>query len=790
MRVLAVGGILLAVAASTAFWRPSSRGENFVESGTAALEAGDPQTARALAERALAETPDSPAALLLAARASRQLRQFDHAIACFDRIADDGTPAAVAARSESVRCGCSSCARCRPPKTSFAAPPGPGLQRRPAPGLAYVLGLTGRPRQAARERLELIRLGRIDTVQMYLLATTGTTVENPQELQRCAQAAAGDAAVQLGQARIAIELQDFDRAAELLHRLAADRPEWTETHALLGDLWLKSDAGEEFRAWSRSLPERALNDPGVWFAQAEYAAAQGRPEAAVRCYGECVQRDPNFPSGAYRLGLSLVLIGQEEAAAPFLKRAGLLAEFVKQAELAHRVGEPGYFRRCIELAESLGLIREAYGWAQAAMIEFGPDALPGPTLQRLKTATATLPMERTATLPQAMTDFDLQKYPLPEWSESEPVPGATVSADSLAAVRFRNDAAATGLQFQYLNGGDPLRTGIVHMYEVAGGGVAVIDYDNDSWPDVYFPQGGTWAQSDRSAAAVDELFRNRGNGTFETVTKQAGVDETEFSQGATVGDFDGDGFADVYVANIGGNRLFRNNGDGTFSDVTAAAGVGDDRYSTSAVIADFSGDGLPEIFSLNYLSGSDLFSRVCGDDRVRRSCLPQAFEGSAPRLYLNLGDERFADASAAAGFTAGPAGRGLGVVAGDLTGAGRLDLYVANDVGPNSLWIAAAPADPGVVFRDEGLLRGVALNRNGDYESGMGIAAADVDLDGRLDLFVTNSTTRPIRSTASTMKGTSSMSRRRRLCSKRRAYVGWGRSSSMQAGRPAGPDPH
>lgn len=776
MRVLAVGGILLALAATTAFWGPTPREENLVASATAALEAGDPQTARALAERALSEVPDSPPALLLAARASRQLQEFNAAIAWFDRIEDDGTQVAVAARTESGQLRLTELCELSAAEQQFrrALRQDQDCQAARA-GLAYVLGLSSRPQQAARERLELIRLGSVDTVQMYLLASTGTTVENPQELQRCAQEAAGDAAVQLGRARIAIELQDFDRAAELLNGLAADRPDWTEVQALLGVLWLKSHAGEKFRNWSRALPESAMIDPGVWFARAEYAASQGLPEAAVRCYGECVQRDPNFPSGAYRLGQSLVTIGQDDAAAPFLERASMLAEFAKQAELAHRVGEPAYFRRCVDLAESLGLMWEAYGWAQVANLEFGRDALPGPTLLRLQSETANLPMDRTATLPDTISTFDFRKYPLPEWSESAVVPITAVSAGSLAAVSFRSDAEQAGLRFQYLNGGDPLRTGIVHMYEVVGGGVAVIDYDNDGWPDFYLPQGGMWGQSNQSPTATDELFRNRGNGTFATASHQAGVDEPEFSQGAAVGDFDGDGFADVYVANIGDNRLYRNNGDGTFSDVTAAAGVGDDRYSTSAVIADFNGDGLPEIFSLNYLSGSDLFSRVCGDERVRRSCLPQAFEGSAPRLYLNLGNESFADTSSAAGFTSGPPGRGLGVVAGDLSGTGRLDVYVANDVGPNSLWIAAADSGTGLLYRDEGLVRGVALNRDGDYESGMGIAAADVDLDGRLDLFVTNfddqTNTLYCQHAGGQFEDVTALSG---FAPKRRAYVGWG----------------
>ncbi len=737
VRALVGSGVLLVAAVAATSLRTPSRAQEWIDEGIAALQSGNPAEARELANRALREVPDSPSALLLAARASKQMRQFTPAIGYYDRIPDDGTAAAVSARTESGQVRLTELGELSAAEQQFRrALKQDGDSIDAHAGLAYVLGMTSRPLQAELERLELIRLEAADTAQMYLLATGGAAVENPQQLQACAEMSPDDPAVKLGTARIAIELGDFDRAAELLGELAETQPDSHEVQVLLGELWLRSNADEEFRNWSRRITEAAAGHPGIWFVRGQYAERQGLTEAAVRCYGECVLRAPCFPSGAYRLGQSLVSLDETESAAPFLERAGLLADYAKQAELAYRVGEPVHFGRCMELAESLGLTWEAYGWARAAIVEFGPAAVPKARVERLRSATMHSPIARSTTGDE-FPNLDLARYPLPDWSDFGPLPEAPPTVAALNAVSFRNDAAPAGLDFQYLNGGAPLRHGIVHMYEVVGGGVAVIDYDSDGWPDVYLPQGGEWPDS-ADPRALDELFRNRGDGTFQRVQRDCMLEENSFSQGAAVGDFDGDGFADVYVANIGANRLYRNNGDGTFEDVTVAASVGDERYSTSATIADFTGDALPEIFSLNYLSGHDLFERVCGDAAIPRSCLPQSFRGSPPRLYQNLGDGGFADASNASGLTAAAPGRGLGLIAGDLDGAGGLDVYVANDVGPNSLWIGI-PSDGGeAAFRDDGLIRGVALNRDGDYESGMGIAAGDVDLDGRLDLLVTN----------------------------------------------------
>ncbi|MBW3543639.1 MAG: CRTAC1 family protein, partial [Planctomycetes bacterium] len=259
--------------------------------------------------------------------------------------------------------------------------------------------------------------------------------------------------------------------------------------------------------------------------------------------------------------------------------------------------------------------------------------------------------------------------------------------------------------------------------------------------------------------SLDRLFRNLGNGRFEDVTLAATIIEDRFSQGATVGDFDSDGFPDLYVANIGGNRLFRNNGDGTFSDVTERTATAGDRWTTSCLMADLNGDALPEIYAVNYLSGEDVFTRVCNDRGGSGICMPQHFPAAQDQLYLNLGDGRFEDITERAGIAV-PDGKGLGIVAADFLGRGRLDLFIANDAVPNFFFenqtsgprpstldsrpssgpqlstLNPRPSTP--LFSEQALLKGVALNRGGQAEACMGVAAGDADGDGRIDLFVTN----------------------------------------------------
>ncbi|RMG40789.1 MAG: CRTAC1 family protein [Planctomycetota bacterium] len=302
---------------------------------------------------------------------------------------------------------------------------------------------------------------------------------------------------------------------------------------------------------------------------------------------------------------------------------------------------------------------------------------------------------------------------------------------------FRDDARRVGLDFVYFNGSPPDAQRHL-LFEFTGGGVGVVDFDRDSRPDLYFAQGRPWSGPAMRASAeqpTDRLFRNRPEGRFEDVTAASGIGRGGFGQGVAVGDFDNDGFPDIYVANIGTNRLLQNNGDGTFTDRGPLAGDRG-RWTTSCAIADLNGDGSPDIYDVNYLEGPDVFERVCYNGPHARTCPPRFFDAAQDQLYLSGGDGTFREVSDEAGVAAA-GGKGLGVLVFDSDRDGWPELFVANDQVPNFYFVRQADGD-GLRFSEQAFARGLAVDGAGRPNACMGVAFADADGDGWFDLFVTN----------------------------------------------------
>ncbi len=310
----------------------------------------------------------------------------------------------------------------------------------------------------------------------------------------------------------------------------------------------------------------------------------------------------------------------------------------------------------------------------------------------------------------------------------------TAVARQRPAVIFTDAGAAVGIEFVHQTGG----TGERYMVETMGSGVALADLDGDGWLDAYFVQSAPTPGFAASGAMVNQHFRNRGDGSFDDVTRYSGADDDGYGQGVAAGDYDNDGFVDLYVTNFGANRLYRNNGDGTFTDVTAAAGVGDPLWGTSTAWADIDHDGLLDLYVANYVDFDWDNHKFCGDAsrNLRAYCHPDVYNAAPDRLYWNRGDGTFDEIGAAAGVADTIDGKGLGVVFADYDNDGDADAYVANDSTRNLLYTNNGDG----TFVEDGFLAGVGYNEDGRTEAGMGIDWGDYDGDGQLDLVVTNLT--------------------------------------------------
>ncbi len=292
---------------------------------------------------------------------------------------------------------------------------------------------------------------------------------------------------------------------------------------------------------------------------------------------------------------------------------------------------------------------------------------------------------------------------------------------------FRDVTDAMRLDFKHINGFSPER----RLVETMGSGGALFDFDNDEDLDLYLVQGNSLSAS--AEVSHNRLYRNDG-GVFVDITVSANVGDTSYGLGAVAADYNADGYRDLYVTNLGKNVLYRNNGDATFTDVTEQAGVGCPLLSASAAFADIDKDGDLDLYVCNYVEYALETDIPCYyKNTLRIYCGPNEYQGIADVLYRNNGDGTFTDITESAGVYE-PTTRGLGVVFTDVNGDGWVDIYVANDMSPNTLFMNQGNG----IFQEEGVLRGVAYNGDGLANGSMGIDAGDYDNDGDIDLWVSN----------------------------------------------------
>jgi hypothetical protein len=552
-------------------------------------------------------------------------------------------------------------------------------------------------------------------------------------LEQAGQSAPQDPRVWLGKARLALEAARWDEAESWLRRCrqaGADAPVWRS--------WIDWARGtrqpREALEAARYLDQKQL-DPAARIALAAWVYQQeGDVKAEASALEHWLQLEPTATLAMERGAELAHRSGAHERVAEFRRRkAGVEQAMASYRHLLWQEAPP---RTAVErsemarLAEAAGRRHEAralYAWALKAD-PHDPRAVEG--LARLEWSDS----RRQQLALTAISD---------SWPEPKPAAHPAVAgqhARSQVGLAFTDLAGDVGLHFVYDNAETPIH----QLPEPFGGGVAILDFDNDGWLDVYCVGGGPFDTppiashaQDSPGKSGDRLFHNRGNGTFEDVTDRSAISRFPrgHGHGVTVGDIDGDGYVDLFVTRWRSYAFYRNQGDGTFADVTDSWGLGGRRdWPTSAVLADLDGDGDLDLYVCHYAVWDLSNPRICRHPKTQAylNCSPLDALALPDHLFRNDGG-RFVDITRESGITDRD-GRGLGVAAADFDGDGRLDLFVANDSSANFLFRNLG----GMHFEEVGHLAGVAANTSGSYQAGMGVAAGDLDGDGLIDLAVTN----------------------------------------------------
>jgi len=335
---------------------------------------------------------------------------------------------------------------------------------------------------------------------------------------------------------------------------------------------------------------------------------------------------------------------------------------------------------------------------------------------------------------QASKEQSTEKASSSAASPSAPLPQPAAKTETSQVrpsgpIRFTDVTAESGIHFRHHSGA----FGQKYLPETMGSGVCVIDYDNDGWQDILLVNSMDWPGHESSKSYV-ALYHNQKNGTFQDVTRQAGLETQMYGLGCSVGDYDNDGYDDIYITALNGNHLFRNLGNGKFADVTAKAGVRDPGFATGAVWFDYDNDGKLDLFVSHYIDWSIATDQTCRLDGTHKSyCTPELYKGQSGTLYHNKGNGTFEDVTKMAGLY-DPSSKSLGIALVDIDNDGWLDLFVANDTQANKLYRNNHDG----TFTETAFPAGVAYSEAGKARAGMGADAADYDLSGREGLLIGN----------------------------------------------------
>jgi tetratricopeptide (TPR) repeat protein len=580
-----------------------------------------------------------------------------------------------------------------------------------------------------------------------LISTTETSSRRLSEktslkLQRLN---ADDYRVRLADAFLFLYRRNVAGAAEVLEEILNHHPDFAPAHAMYGQVLATSARWSELPQWLEQAPPDSRDFADHWLTLGDYALTRRQSAPAVRAFWEATRCDPNRSLAWDRLSLAAHQLRQSKS--PHASRISdtqlhaitdhgdhLLA--VRDSFNDFTGNAPESQTAATRVARELlvaGRVWEAEAWsALATTLEREPDSqlatLREQIVKKLRRDSSWFARET----PALAIDFSFLPLPRIEADPGNPANNLVIPAvTSHDHIHMTERSEQWGLH-SIGDGNDPSDPRLAPLIRSTGVGGGAIDYDLDGLPDiVVMNAGGTMLKSDSQA---NELMRNVG-ATFVRVSDAAGVNGTRYGQGVAVGDFNEDGFADLFLANLGKNRLLRNNGDGTFTDCSEQLdGAISDQWSTSAAFVDVNGDAIADLIVTRYCRAVHHLDQACANKQgVPGPCHPMTFPADVDQFFAGTSDGRLVDMTAA--WIGQPvAGRGLGIVTGTLDNR-QLGIFVANDMTRNSYYSLADDRHTKLI--DSASARGVAVDGRSLAQASMGIAASDFDHDGDLDMYVT-----------------------------------------------------
>ena len=536
----------------------------------------------------------------------------------------------------------------------------------------------------------------------------------------------------LRQAQALFEQRKFPEAATLACQARTTNPKNPAVWKLCGlSLQLSQQMPQAEQLFTRAVAAFP-NDAEIWFylARVQYLQAQLKPsETSAR---QAVQLRPDYADAHTQLALTLDALREDAMALKHYQTAIELNQ-KQQRQLALPFVYGG------DLLMRWGRYNEALEYLTQALT-INPNA----SAIRFNRGRA---LEKLGKLSEAEKDYQQAiaidgnapaRTALERLKAGATSNNPTAVSHSVVPIKFRNVAAQAKLNFTLRNGATPRK----YQIETMTGGVAVIDYDNDGWQDIYFVNGAELPAMQKTTPPFwNRLFRNNHNGTFSDATETAGVRGEGYAMGVAVADYDNDGDPDLFVAGVNRNLLYRNEGNGKFTDVTKPANLlgidakrgpkSEKPWSVAAAWLDYDNDGKLDLFVVNYCQWTPDLDPYCGAQKegYRTYCFPDRYEGLPNQLFHNNGDGTFTDVSAATGI-ANHVGKGMGISIADYNDDGFVDIFVANDTLPNFLFRNNA----GKGFAEVGLQAGVALNDSGKPVSSMGVDFRDYNNDGLPDV--------------------------------------------------------